>query len=86
MSHKAKILGPERIAVIEKYLRGEDSLNHLATLLDVSFQSIKQWLQTYQSLGPNALLSIQEYCLSHRIKDYGCQGLSGWCRLPYGNM
>lgn len=35
MPHKAKILGAERIAAVEKYLRGEDSLNHLATLLDV---------------------------------------------------
>lgn len=37
MSHKAKISGPRKIASIEKYLRGEDSLNHLASLLGVSF-------------------------------------------------
>lgn len=46
MPHKVKISGEEKIAVIEKYLRGEDSLNHLATLLNVNAQSIKQWLQT----------------------------------------
>jgi transposase len=56
MSHKSKTSGPERIVAIEKYLRGEYSLNHLAALLDVSYTSIKQWLQTYQSLGPNGLL------------------------------
>ena len=56
MSHKAKISGSEKIAAIETYLRGEDSLTHLATHLGVSFSSIKQWLQTYQSLGPNGLL------------------------------
>ncbi|MCO5385639.1 MAG: helix-turn-helix domain-containing protein [Desulfosporosinus sp.] len=60
MSHKSKVSGQERIAVIEKYLRGEDSLNHLATLLDVSFGAIKQWLQTYQSLGPNGLLNVSK--------------------------
>jgi transposase len=60
MSHKAKMSGPEKIAAIEKYLRGEDSLNHLATLLDVHKQSIKQWLQTYQSLGPNGLLNVSK--------------------------
>jgi hypothetical protein len=27
MSHKAKLSGPEKIATIEKYLHGEDSLN-----------------------------------------------------------
>ncbi|AYB38181.1 helix-turn-helix domain-containing protein [Brevibacillus laterosporus] len=60
MSHKAKISGSEKIAAIEKYLRGEDSLNHLANLLDVSFPSIKQWLQTYQTLGPNGLLNTSK--------------------------
>ncbi|MCO5387189.1 MAG: helix-turn-helix domain-containing protein [Desulfosporosinus sp.] len=57
MSHKAKISELEKIAAIEKYLRGEDSLNHLAIQLNVCKQSIKQWLQTYQSLGPNGLLN-----------------------------
>jgi transposase-like protein len=57
MSHKVKVSGSAKIAAIEKYLRGEDSLNHLASLLNVSWTSIKQWLQTYQSLGPNGLLS-----------------------------
>jgi transposase len=57
MSRKGKILGSEKIATIEKYLRGEDSLNHLASLLGVSFQAVTQWLQTYQSLGPNGLLN-----------------------------
>jgi transposase len=60
MSRKAKISGPEKITAIEKYLRGEDSLNHLATLLNVSYPSIKQWLQTYQSLGPNGLLNTSK--------------------------
>lgn len=36
MSRKAKITGSEKIIAIEKYLRGEDSLNYLATLLGVS--------------------------------------------------
>lgn len=57
MSHKSKISGSEKIATVEKYLRGEDSLNHLATLLGVTSAAITQWLQTYQSLGPNSLLN-----------------------------
>jgi len=60
MSHKGKISGVEKIAAIKKYLRGEDSLYHLATRLGVSYQSIKQWLQTYQSLGPNGLLNASK--------------------------
>jgi transposase len=82
MSHKAKIPGSEKIAAIETYLRGEDSLNHLATLLDVSYTSIKQWLQTYQSLGPNGLLSSsQNTVYSAKLKqtaveDYLAGGVS----------
>lgn len=60
MSHKAKILESEKIAAIEKYLRGEDSLRHLATQLNVSCTSIEQWLQTYQSLGPNGLINTSK--------------------------
>lgn len=60
MSHKAKISEEEKIVAIEKYLRGEDSLNHIATLLNVAFPSIKQWLQTYQSLGPQGLLNVSK--------------------------
>ena len=60
MSRKSKIPGTEKILAIEKYLRGEDSLNHLASLLDVDYSSIRQWLQTYQSLGPIGLLQTSK--------------------------
>ncbi|WMJ81427.1 transposase [Clostridium sp. MB40-C1] len=60
MSHKAKISGSEKIEVIEKYLCGEDSLNHLATLIGVSMPSAEQCLQTYRSLGPNGLINTSK--------------------------
>jgi transposase-like protein len=76
MSRKTKISGAEKIAAIEKYLRGEDSLNHLATMLDVNHQSIKQWLQSYQSLGPQSLLNSSKNTVysaelkTLAVKDY----------------
>jgi len=57
MSRKGKIPGNERIAAVETYLRGEDSLRHLAKGLNVSCRAVKQWLQTYQSLGPAGLMN-----------------------------
>mgnify|MGYP000848382090 CR=1 FL=1 len=60
MPYKTKVSGSEKIAAIEKYLRGEDSLNHLAALLGVKIGSARQWLQTYQSLGPNGLLNTSK--------------------------
>ena len=76
MSHKSKISGAERISGVEKYLRWEDSVNHLATLLDVAYSSVKQWLQTYQSLGPQGLLNVSKNTTysaelkSLAVKDY----------------
>ncbi len=60
MSQKSKISGPEKIAAVEKYLRGEDSINHLATLLNVHNQTLTQWVNNYQSLGPEALLDTSK--------------------------
>lgn len=82
MSHKAKISGAEKIAAVEKYLRGEDSLHRLAMQLDVAYPSIRQWLQTYQSLGPNGLLnSSKNTAYSAELKtsavsDYLAGGVS----------
>ncbi|GAA0369394.1 hypothetical protein [Bacillus horti] len=50
MSRKSKISGFEKIEAIEKYLHGEDSLNHLAHLLDVSFQTINNGFKLNSSL------------------------------------
>lgn len=76
MSHKAKVSGPEKIATIEKYLRGEDSIYHLATLLDVQKSTVRQWLQIYHSLGPNALLGSSKNSIyteelkNKAVRDY----------------
>lgn len=76
MPQKSKVSGEEKIAAIEKYLRGEDSLNHLAFLLDVRHHTIQQWLRNYQSLGPNGLLASSKnrtYSLELKlaaVKDY----------------
>lgn len=60
MGRKSKIPGFQKIEVIEKYLRGEDSLNNLAQELDISWASAKQWLQTYLSIGPDGLLETSK--------------------------
>lgn len=88
MSRKAKISGPEKIATIEKYLRGEDSLNHLATVLDVHHSTIQQWHHTYQSLGPNGLHNASKNTAyaselkTKAVEDYlsGCGSLMEICK------
>ncbi|SMC95496.1 helix-turn-helix domain-containing protein [Sporomusa malonica] len=56
MSKNFSVSYEERVRAIEKYLRHEASLNHLAKQLKVSHGAIKQWLITYQSLGPAGLM------------------------------
>ncbi|MDT2258129.1 hypothetical protein P7H25_24940 [Paenibacillus larvae] len=57
MSHKAKVSGSEKIAAVEKYLRGEDSLNHLAALLMYTIHPLGNDSDfTFSSLGQNGLL------------------------------
>jgi len=60
MGRKFSVSYEERINAIGKYLRHEDSLNHLAKQLNVSFRVIKQWLMTYQSLGPEGLIETSK--------------------------
>ncbi|MDT2237678.1 transposase [Paenibacillus larvae] len=86
MSHKAKVSDQKKIAAVEKYLRGEDSLNHLAALLDVRHSSVRQWLQTYQSLGPNGLLQTSQNASFLRRLKNGCRGLFGWRRFSHGYL
>lgn len=56
MGQKFLVSYAERVNAIEKYLRNEDSVKHLAKQLKVSIHAIKQWLITYQSLGPEGLM------------------------------
>ncbi|MDT2191774.1 hypothetical protein [Paenibacillus larvae] len=64
MSHKAKVSGSEKIAAVEKLIfTWKVSLNHLAALLDVQNLSVRQWLQTYQSLGPKRIASNITECI-----------------------
>ena len=55
MAHKAKLSGPKKIAAIEKYLRGEDSLSHIATMLDVDYQTINQWRPVFTTQQHNRI-------------------------------
>lgn len=63
MGRKSKVSSLMKIEAIEKYLKGEDSLNHLAKELNVHHTSVQQWLQTYQSLGFNGLLETSKNTL-----------------------
>ncbi|GIP32597.1 helix-turn-helix domain-containing protein [Paenibacillus sp. J2TS4] len=60
MSRKSKLSTAEKIAAVEKYLRGEDSLKHIASQLNVNKSSLVQWLHNYQSLGPAGLLNLSK--------------------------
>jgi len=56
MGRRFSVTYEERLNAIKKYLQHEDSLKHLAKILKVSYRTMKQWLTTYQSLGPEGLM------------------------------
>ncbi|VBB09632.1 trp repressor/replication initiator [Lucifera butyrica] len=60
MGRKFSVSYEERIDAIEKYLRHENSLTHLAKQLKVSYWAVKRWLITYQSLGPEGLIETSK--------------------------
>lgn len=55
MGRTSKIFESMKISAIEKYLRGEDSIIHLASELNVGESSLRRWIHTYQSRGPSSL-------------------------------
>jgi len=61
MGRKFSVPYEKRIDAIEKFLKGEDSLNHLALQLGINPNSILQWIKTYQSLGPEGLKETSKY-------------------------
>jgi len=61
MGRKFSVPYEKRIDAIEKFLKGENSLNHLAIELGINPNSILQWTKTYQSLGPEGLKETSKY-------------------------
>ncbi|HBF39194.1 MAG TPA: transposase [Firmicutes bacterium] len=76
MGQKFSVSYKERIDAIEKYLRHEDSIHHLAKQLNVSSNALTQWLKTYQSLGLEGLKEISKTmqyssaCKEAAVMDY----------------
>ncbi|MDT2265412.1 hypothetical protein P7H12_20060 [Paenibacillus larvae] len=86
MSHKAKVSGSEKIAAVEKYLRGEDSLNHLAALLDVRHSSVKAMASDLPVARPKRIASNITECILLTVKKNSCRGLFGWRRFSHGYL
>ncbi|MDT2247583.1 hypothetical protein P7H16_12590 [Paenibacillus larvae] len=90
MSPKAKVSGSEKIAAVEKYLRGEDSLNHLAALLDVHHSSVIMASDLPVARPKRIASNITECILLRRVKKNSCRGLFGlaavltWIYVRYG--
>lgn len=55
MGRKAKFSAEEKLKYVLRCLKGEDSINHAATIIGVKTESLRQWIQHYQSLGIDGL-------------------------------
>ena len=54
---KTKIATEKLLALVESYLNGEDSINHLAKSAGVSFGTLKRWIIIYENEGPTGLFA-----------------------------
>lgn len=52
---KGKVSIEQKISAVNRYLSGIDSMNHIALVLGVDFNTIKQWVFNFQSLGEQGL-------------------------------
>ncbi len=70
-----KISPDEKITAVQKYLNGDDSQTHLASILGISLASFQQWVRNYKSMGTDAFTMTRnkkyttELKLS-AVKDY----------------
>lgn len=55
MGCKLKVSNEERIKAVQKYINNQDSMNHIAFSISVTYHAFEQWVNIYQSLGAEAL-------------------------------
>lgn len=60
MGRKAKVSYEQKLYAVKTYLAGQDSINHLANILGVDFETVKQWICSFQSFGANGLLTVSK--------------------------
>ncbi|GBD64619.1 helix-turn-helix domain-containing protein [Tetragenococcus halophilus] len=51
-----KLVPKKRVEAVESYLSGKDSLNHIASTLGISNDTLRHWLTIYENEGPTGLL------------------------------
>lgn len=68
MGRKSKFSTEEKLKVVLRCMKGEDSVNHTATMLGVGKTTLKQWIANYQSLGISGLQITSKN--SHYTTDF----------------
>lgn len=56
MGEKNKIVSTVKINVVEKYLKGQISINEISSTLNVSCASVEGWVIKYRTFGPEGLI------------------------------
>jgi transposase len=91
MGRKAKFSAEEKLKFVLKCIEGTDSINHTATMIGIHPESLREWINNYQSLGIDGLSTTSKNS-SHStelkemaVKDYlnGIGSRSDICR-KYG--
>lgn len=59
-TRKMKLSANERLTLVERYLRREDSLKNLAKVSNISMSTLKRWIMLYENDGPTGLLPTKK--------------------------
>jgi transposase-like protein len=55
MGRKSKFSTDEKLEYVLKCVEGKDSIRHIATLIGINAESLRQWINNYHSLGVDGL-------------------------------
>lgn len=70
MGRKSKFSTDEKLKYVLRCLEGKDSINHIATLIGIHTESLRQWVHNYQSLGIDGLSTTSKnYSHSAELKE-----------------
>lgn len=91
MERKGKFSPEDKLKYVLRCIEGEDSIRHTATMIGINYESFRQWIHNYQSLGIDGLItssknsSYSKALKETAVKDYlvKADSLPGICK-KYG--
>jgi Transposase and inactivated derivatives len=76
MGRKSKLSSEQKLKYVLRCIEGKDSINHTASLAGIGLSTLRRWINNYQSLGADGLITTSKnssYSTTFKemaVKDY----------------